>query len=349
LNRTVSSEYAIRKADLEADRGHILSLWSLIKSGAPPDERKLDRFYIGNPAGRGVIYLLWHAPSDSPVGILCAGRRDVLLDGTIRKAAVCGDLFVQREHRGLGPRLMLHRHVMEELLTDFELFYGFPNTRAAAMVANERSVITRTLSKLALPLRVTPYMERAVPKPVAGFVGLPGQLLLDLMLKWRLAGTRLGHRVVVADDAFLDRLWQEVASRGVAGGVRDSRFLRWRLDVWGAERFRIFGVAQKDGPPAAYVAFEVDADAHVRVVDALATDDESFRAAIALFALALKKEGARSIALRQITDAQGRLRALKRMGFIETGSRIVLMAGRPGVHERLAATPLLLDAVDNDV
>src|SRR5690606_42059345 len=84
----LSTQYPVRKADPVADRHRILELWSRITSGAAPDADKLDRFYLDNPAGPGTIYLLWHEPSNAAVGVACGARRDVLVEGKLRKGAV---------------------------------------------------------------------------------------------------------------------------------------------------------------------------------------------------------------------------------------------------------------------
>src|SRR5690606_26776721 len=183
----LSTEYTVRKADPVADRHRILELWSRITSGAAPDADKLDRFYLDNPAGPGTIYLLWHEPSNAAVGVACVARRDVLVDGKLRKGAVCGDLYIDRAHRSLGPTLLLNRHILDELSRDYELYYAFPNARAAPTIAALRRPLEGKLLELVLPLRVEPYLERWLPGPLARILAIPGQLALDLWRKPRLA------------------------------------------------------------------------------------------------------------------------------------------------------------------
>lgn len=346
----LSTQYTVRKADPVADRHRILELWSRITSGAAPDADKLDRFYLDNPAGAGTIYLLWHEPSNAAVGVACVARRDVLVDGKLRKGAVCGDLYIDRAHRSLGPTLLLNRHILDELSRDYELYYAFPNARAAPTIAALRRPLEGKLLELVLPLRVEPYLERWLPGPLARILAIPGQLALDLWRKPRLAAAASRHVAVEADDAFLDRLWQSVAAAGDAAlGVRDSTFLQWRLRCRSSGNPQVFGVARADGTPAAYVAWEQARDGGIHVLDVLSLDTADFRGAYALFVTAMRQAGVRSVSARQATGWPDRVRFLRKLGFVPAREVTVFIGAEPALQSRLASRPLYVNAIDSDV
>jgi len=349
LAERLSEHYSVRRADLFADRPQILRLWRLITGGTAPDGHKLDWFYLGNPAGRGTIYLLWHDPTDRAVGITCAGRRDILIGQTVVKGAVCGDLVIDPAHRGRGPARRFRNCVLEHLRDEFDLFYAFPNERLAKGIAAAGPDFERELYNLVLPLRISEYLPRYMPKRLAAIVGIPAQLVLDLILKARIPRMTHEYVVSVADDAFLDALWQSVSAGRVSIGVRDSRFLNWRLRQHPSADFSMFALVYSNGLPAGYVAYETDRDSRVVIVDVLSCGEAAFAACIKMFIRQMKKAGVRSISVRKGTEPPSRLRLLKSLGFVVSERSRGFVFARANICQDLAGEMLYLNAIDSDV
>lgn len=320
----------------------------MITSGAAPDAQKLDQFYVHNPAGPGIIYLLWHEPTGAAVGITCAGRRDVLVGQSILKGAVCGDLVIDPAHRSLGPSLLLHKTAMKGSLDEFDLFYAFPNERAATVISVQPNAIHGELVNMVLPLRVSQYLTRYLPKPFASVVGAPAQLVLDLILAIRIPHKDNAYRETTADDAFVDALWATIVASDASMGVRDSKFLKWRLPQYPLAEVAVFGVTHH-GSPAGYVAYGVKDDTNVKIVDVLALDETAFRASIALFIKAMRKRRAPSVSIRQTVDFPARLQFLKKLGFVVSTRSKSFVFGKGSIRERLEKKRLYLNAVDSDV
>ncbi|MGH8168387.1 MAG: hypothetical protein ACREQ1_14185, partial [Woeseiaceae bacterium] len=310
----LSKHYSVREADLEADRHHILRMWTMISSSAKPDSQKLDLFYIQNPAGPGVMYMLWHEPSDSAVGITCAGRRDILVGGSIVKGAVCGDLIIDPAHRSLGSSLLLQRFVMKRSLEQFDLFYAFPNERGAKAIMRGVTALESALIKMVLPLRASRYLLRYMPKALASILSAPAQFAMDLVLRVRVPRARSGYREEAVDDAFLDTLWDTVASGESSIGVRDATFLRWRLNQDPAAGASFFGTADADGAPAGYIAYALKDYSTVKILDVLALDESVFETMIVLFIRSMSKRRIESISIRQCIDLPTRCEFLKSLG-----------------------------------
>src|ERR1700739_1060549 len=120
--------YTIRALDLKRHKDVVLGIWR--KSIPPIPEAKYSWMYEGNPYGPAVGWLLVDAAGEA-VGMTALFPRKVRIEGRDQMAAVAGDFVVNREHRTLGPALMLQKAVVEDLKKhDFDLVYGFPNRPA---------------------------------------------------------------------------------------------------------------------------------------------------------------------------------------------------------------------------
>src|SRR5690606_29681365 len=95
--------------------------------------RKYDWFYRSCPFGEPLTLLLRHEESGEWVGVASAGRRPMLMGGRRVQAGVLVDLTVLPAHRSLWPALSLQMALMEAGLKRFDLLYGFPNPKAAAL------------------------------------------------------------------------------------------------------------------------------------------------------------------------------------------------------------------------
>jgi hypothetical protein len=349
LAAKLSDIYSVREADLEADRHHILRMWAMISSSAKPDSQKLDHFYIQNPAGPGVMYMLWHEPSDSAVGVTCAGRRDILVGGSIVKGAVCGDLIIDPAHRSLGPSLLLHRIALKRLLEQFDVLYGFPNERAARAMTIGVTALESALIKMVLPLRASRYLPRYMPKALASILSAPAQFAMDLVLRVRIPPARRGYREMAVDDAFLDRLWDTVASGESSTGVRDATFLRWRLNQDPATGASFFGTVDADGAPAGYIAYALKDYSTVKILDVLALDESVFETMIVLFIRSMSKRRIESVSIRQCIDLPARCEFLKSLGFVESTTSKAFILGNERIRKKLEQNRLYLNAIDSDV
>jgi hypothetical protein len=347
LAERLSKDYSVRIADLVTDRHHILRLWRFITSPTAPDSRKLDWFYILNPAGPGTIYLLWHDPTDTAVGIACAGRRDILIDRSIVRGAVCGDLVIDPAHRAIGPALRFRKFVLDHLKDQFDLFYAFPNERVVKAIAVAGPNFEHELFSMVLPLRITDYLQRYIPKALASVLGAPAQLLLDLILRGRAPSSE--YVGTTPDDSFFDTLWEGISANPGSMGVRDSSFLKWRLQQHPSAAFSLFAVTCSHGSPAGYIAYEIDSDLRVRIVDVLSRDDAAFEACTRMFVYEMRKSGVLSVSVRKATEPTVRLRLLKRLGFVISERSKGFVFGNGDVCQNLAKELLYLNAVDSDV
>src|SRR3546814_213354 len=150
--------YTVHEADLERDRELIVGLWRGNLGEDARMARKYDWFYRQCPYGAPLTLLLRHEASGEWVGVASAGPRQMVFGGRRVSAGVLVDLAVLPAHRSLGPALTLQTALMEAGAKRFDLLYGFPNPKAAAVF---RRVGYAPLGELSRHARVLRHGDHA--------------------------------------------------------------------------------------------------------------------------------------------------------------------------------------------
>ncbi len=261
---TAPAAYTVHEADLARDRELILGLW---RGNLGQDARmaaKYDWFYRHCPYGEPLTMLLRHEESGAWVGVASAGPRRVLLDGDEATAGVLVDLAVLPEHRSLGPALMLQMALKDAAAKRFDLVYGFPNPKAAAVFKRVGYGALGALTRHARVLRHGPYVRRRLPAALATPVGW----FLDVADRLRLWSRTRGLRIAwqaKADEAMASVWTPAVAGKGPVA-VRDLGFLCWRFDQSPLLETRYLVVRNDGGPAVAWFACEAR-ETSLHVVD----------------------------------------------------------------------------------
>jgi hypothetical protein len=220
--------YTVHAADVDRDRELILGLWRGNLGDEARMARKYDWFYRECPYGPPLTLLLRHEESGAWVGVASAGPRQMMLGGKLVHAGVLVDLAVLPAHRSLFPALSLQMALMKAGAQRFELMYGFPNPKAAAVFKRVGYVPLCKLVRHARVLRHAGYVRRRLPALLAAPAGWALDVFDRLRLRARSAGTR-GQWLEQADDT-LSALWSPACAGDGPVSIRDLTFLRWRFD-----------------------------------------------------------------------------------------------------------------------
>lgn len=246
--------YTVHEADVERDRELILGLWRGNLGDEARMARKYDWFYRECPYGAPLTLLLRHEESGAWVGVASAGPRRMMLGGHLVQAGVLVDLAVLPAHRSLFPALSLQMALMEAGAKRFELLYGFPNPKAAAVFKRVGYIPLCKLVRHARVLRHAGYVRRRLPALLAGPAGWALDAFDRMRLRVRGAGTR-GQWQDQA-DATLSDLWSPASAGAGPVSIRDLTFLRWRFDQSPLVDVRYLLVRGGDGTPLAWFACE---------------------------------------------------------------------------------------------
>jgi GNAT superfamily N-acetyltransferase len=95
-----TNEYKIEIADLERDEVEIIEFWL----SHFPDWKvsKYQYFYVDNPDGQAICWLVRDTRNNQLVGTLAMLMRVLYIDSEPFQAAVAADIVVHRDHRRKG-------------------------------------------------------------------------------------------------------------------------------------------------------------------------------------------------------------------------------------------------------
>lgn len=342
---TAPAAYTVHEADLARDRELILGLW---RGNLGQDVRmmaKYDWFYRQCPYGEPLTLLLRHEDSGEWVGVASAGPRRMSYDAREVTAGVLVDLAVVPEHRSLGPALMLQMELKNAASKRFDLVYGFPNPKAAAVFKRVGYVAVGRLTRHARVLRHGDYLRRRIPAFLASLAGT----VLDLVDRARLRIRALGTRAHWQDtaDAALGGLWRPEATGKQLAAVRDQDFLSWRFDQSPLLDVRYLVVSGKGNALSAWFACEVR-EAGLHVVDAWSVHAGGGpdRSHLAALLLAARAAGHASVSVEH-GDAAA-TEGWRASGFVARESRQVFGCARDALGETWLAGAWLTSADEDE-
>jgi len=256
----MSSRYFVEAAALEKYRVETQTLWldNLASCTEIAASTKLDLGYLANPAGIGSILLLRTEAQSEIVGVQGLHPR-VLHFGAARfGAANLADFAVAAAHRSLGPALMLMRQATAAAAASFDLVYGLPNAKSAAVCRRAGLRLVGTIQRHVKPLRSRNLMARHMPPRLAAGLAPWADIGLQLRDSWqRLVGTsRLSCRDGALDDPAIDAIWAR-RDRGLLLSDRSAALLKWRYGLPGRGVWQVTIAQDAAGTPIGYVVWQL--------------------------------------------------------------------------------------------
>jgi hypothetical protein len=325
----MASRYFVEEAMLEHCHDETKALWSTnLRSFTPAAvDAKLELGYRTNPAGQGVILVLRVHGETSIVGVQGVHPRTMHLGPTLIRAANLADFAVAPEHRTLGPALTLMKYAITQTAAPFDLLYGLPNAKSAAVCIRAGLKRVGSIQRHAKPLRSRKLMARHMPTPLAGALAPWADLGLRLMDAWRSQtdGTRLVCRVASFDDSRLDTLW--AGRRGdLLLSERSSAMLRWRYATAGRGPWQISIASAPDNTPVGYVVWRLE-DGTASVGDFFCVEPRTQTTALVLaFAAQARTQGADVVSLLFFGTSEVST-GLRRAGFAVRGENALVYVG----------------------
>ena len=308
--------YTISVADPLRDHHAILRLWAKNLPGA--SATRYSWLYNAGPASG----LMLHAPDGQVVGATGLMRRTFQCFGDMLDAGQAIDLNVDRDHRSIGPALMLGRAVVDSVTRgELRLVYGFPNRQSEGVL---RRIGYRTIGDLGRWVR--PLSCRAVlrRRGWCSFLSCIVSSITDPFL-WltspeRSCGTPSDLRVDLADgfDSRFDQLWEKVASKSPILGERTADYLRWRFARHGEIRYRVLCLSNSAGELLAYLVYSCR-DYTAYVADFLFAQPEHFDCLMAEFLRMMRHQGVEAVVVvylgkREVCETLGKFGFWQRPG-----------------------------------
>jgi hypothetical protein len=322
---TPAPTYVVEAGDVARDRDAVLAIWHGNLGQDARMRAKFDWFYACCPFGPPLLCLLRHTPDDTRIGVATAGPRRMLWHGTEISAGLLVDLAVTAEHRSLGPAMMLQTALAETGCRRFDLLYGFPNPKAAAVFKRVGYDKLGDIVRHARVLRHAQYIARRMPRLLASLAGVFVDTAVRIRDAWRSrSDPRIDFEWSHTADVRFDALWASSPHGDGLIGVRDAAFARWRFDASPLSSTRYLLISDEStGSLLAWFACQIDENVlHVR--DFWADDAAAGigRAHVDVLLRAARAAGYAAVSV-EYSGADAKLEGWRGAGFTERSRRPV--------------------------
>jgi hypothetical protein len=310
---------------------------------------RLRWYYVDAPEGPGRVMLLVATTADGEAVVGCEGigvRRFAVAGqpGPVR-AALLGDLAVDRAHRTLMPALNLVR-AGRAAARELPLHYGFPNAAAAPLFERAGYRKLGTVTRWVRVLRHARYVKRVLANRT---LARASGALLDAA---RLAEAAVAavsssplrlERLADVDDR-VDRLWDAAHRQWGVIAWRGAAFLRWRFLREPASRCEIVCLCEpRTRELRAYAVLEPDDDVtHIR--DFLGVSARDVARLLDEVALRLYRRGAAAMSVSFLGAPRVEALLRSRHFMASPAERVVFADAAPGVTIPAAERWYLTDA-----
>lgn len=342
--------YHIQEADLTASAAAICRLWvgNLVGHDESSATAKLRLGYAQNPAGQGVALLLYPDEGAEPHGIQGLHPRRFHLGDRQLRAVGLADYAVDASHRSLGPALMLMRHGTQLAAERFDLTYGLPNQKAAAVLARAGLKRLGMVQRYAKPLRSQVQLAQRLPGFLAHLLAPAVDAAMALQDAWRALTLRPALRCSDAawNDPAVDALWSRRPA-SLLLSERSSAMLRWRFGSPERGVWRLSLARDGNGAVRGHVVWRLT-DGFAEIGDFFSDDPGRLTAALLLaFTSEARRAGATSVSA-MFFGHEAVARALRQAGFSARPQQAPLFT-LPGSDAALADSDRwYLTSFDND-
>ena len=334
--------YSIRLTDVEDARDQLLPIWTQNLPIRGEVDAKLRWFYVDGPHGPGHAFVIHPELDRAPIGSAGVGVRTLRFHDRPIRAALFADLAIERPHRSGLPALALVRAVRHHVTESFDVGYGFPNAKAAAVYRRGGYRQLGEMKRYVRVLRSGTYLERRLRVP---YLGRAAGAVADRVLvaaararSWRRPGVELTWQD--GFDRRFDRLWEEGRRLAPILCERSSAFLTWRFAHHPGHDYRIAALTDRGTRQLRAYAVVRDAGPVAELADLFGAGKHELDSLLVRLLPALYDLGYRSVGFRFLGSPQVPA-LLGKHGFaLRGGSRMVALAiGQRMAHELALADP----------
>jgi len=310
--------YSLIKADINLNKNEIFRIWDRNYPGAL--EKKFKWIYKNNPAGKAHVWLLKHEVSGEFIGITALFPKKFAANGTTLLAGITGDLVVDKEHRSLGPAMMLQKAVISAVQDGtFDFIYGFPNKASEPVFKRAGYQILGERIRLVKILKTAPKLMRL---PFGKYWGLLLSPILDAVLRlssaetWFFLSKKFQCEDIKNIDERFDHLWEKQDFRYNILGERAKSHLKWKFFTK-PDNNRIFIIYDSDKKHIKGYIIYRQLEKTIEIRDFLFTSDkEASSALIAGFLRHARSLKADSVVIAMLRNNKF-IQFMKQFGFIE--------------------------------
>jgi GNAT superfamily N-acetyltransferase len=343
-------DYVVHTADLDRDAPEIIDFW--VSQFPNWKTSKYRYFYIDNPDGRAVCWLVREKLGNKVVGTLAILQRMLSVDRASYPAAVSADIVVHRDHRRRGLSIVLFEAARDYLNTsDLIVVFGTPNPKSAPGAIRAGYEVCGTERRYVRILRSQSLLRRRVKAWwLARLLSIP----VDWWMRRSIGGeVSVRYRSAITEtlDAEVDELWESSRRHFRIVGRRTADWVNWRMAKCPYRDLRFFSVYEAASEQMiGYVTYQTKQEV-AAVFDYLARDWETFRVLMDQFVQYHARQSTESIEIVPIDNSSMRT-CLKKTGFTarSDGRPFILLFPDNSSHRDVLGDPenWFFTIADND-
>jgi hypothetical protein len=298
------NRYKIINADVKTDIDNILSV---LKRNLPgPNKKKHFWKYENCPYGLARCYLVYDEKTKLFVGSGGRFPREVNLDGKIVLAEMAADFAVDKEHRILGPALILQKQLQEEG-KNFGTVVTYCTTNEEAKpiikkvgfrkVGNIQSYVRILNPRYIKKIFTQSYFFR-ITCFLLGYIN-------KIISKENRVSKKSENNIEIINefDKRFDDLNEKTKYQFKIIGDRSSKFLNWRFTQAPDINYQIFSMVDKSNKLLGYIVYYIE-NYVCQIYDiSFLKINDVVRSLIAEFIIAMKNEEVANIAVQYFGDS----------------------------------------------
>jgi len=165
---------------------------------------------------------------------------------------------------------------MESTEMDVDFRYGFPSKQAEVISKHYGFEKIAEFTRLVKVLRSGNYLKRLVKQRfLAGAISIPADFLLRLRsmnILWA-SGNVFQSDSLENSYHLVDTLWNQITQQNLLMGERSSEYLDWRYFKCPTDKYKVFGVRDKDNALQGVMVYLLQ-NKRAEIVDLICPDYE---------------------------------------------------------------------------
>lgn len=252
--------YSVNQFDFNRDEDGLCSLWKQVLKN--PDNMRFISMYTDNSYGIPASWLIFHDQGAKPVGSVSVFPRMFNIMGSETKIGINFDIITLKQHRTLGPAIMLLKTLARECGEQgYKALIAMPNKKSQPVfkragyeklgTAWRWSKILRSESEL------PPVIENAHIRKVAGY-------LIDILLRWisfgtwiKLCNLRYWSKYHTSKVAIGDLIVPDYPHESIMP-YSSSGYLKWRYAGVARNKPEAFVLTNEQGQALAYIIYHIE-------------------------------------------------------------------------------------------
>ena len=240
--------YSVKKFLFDQDKEQLFNLWRQVLR--TPDRKRLYDLYTDNGYGQPSTWFLIHDETNAPVGSASVFPRKIISAGQPVLVGINCDMLMLKEHRTLGPALMLLKTLIresEEL--GYQALLAFPGEKAKVVFkrtgyenigpAFRWAKVLNTREKFASLYSNTAFLN------TLSFLSNSALKLITLE-SW----TRIFYPKLWLKSTGRQLLLEEMHFPGSGSAanqlVKDNKFMKWRYNLLRPEQPKVFVLSRSE-------------------------------------------------------------------------------------------------------